>query len=445
MLMSLSGSQGMIKKRFFNGEKVVVKKSNYVDYTLELEKIALKQLGRLKMPHFCKLVDLKYKNGSPRLILKEINGSTLTEFSRDKSTSDEALLNVMYQTMIACEVMHRHLGMSHNDLHTGNVMIEPIKADVNVYRFENKTYAFETHGVCPVIIDFGFAYVKGLPKMITPACFTDIGYFPFEMDPLGDVRIFLANCISRLERWLEKPTNRSNDVIKFVDIARKLMYPLEFVNINKGWFENETFDSFMNYTKDVLFENYEKSNDKKEWGVFNPASECFDTGIELILANVEMKTESKSLVSKTEADCRKAFERFLEYWSDIPFDGTKDEELALFKKIMDKSDAFLTKTYGESILDILEIKRLAKVVTASLRDVLVPLAIKMSRDKSDKYSGIVARSMLEILDSFPKRAVHVDVDTVVNVYDCVNLDHYSATLTSQKDVDRIEAMICGLD
>jgi hypothetical protein len=146
--MCIEGTQGYISKvkvKLDENSEIdaLIKSSKYIDYTIELEYEMIKKLEILNMPHFVKMFGLSENN----LILKFV--SFLDE-PKPKSLSDfiktyefEISRNLIYNTLLACVCMHKHLKMSHNDLHSSNVLIEKTDYDAYIVYNDSKLVEFE--------------------------------------------------------------------------------------------------------------------------------------------------------------------------------------------------------------------------------------------------------------------------------------------------------------
>ena len=88
----------------------------------------------------------------------EVAATSLKEALKAGSLKASQKQSIVLQLACALEVAYRAIKFTHNDLHAGNVMLR--KCDPNIvfkYVIGGKTYAVPTHGVIPVIIDYGLS------------------------------------------------------------------------------------------------------------------------------------------------------------------------------------------------------------------------------------------------------------------------------------------------
>lgn len=442
--MAKYGSYGIVK--FFTEERVAEKRSQFVDYSLELESLAMISLKRLGMPHFCEMAEeLKYDGlRSPRLLMKLIDGSTLFAFLNGKSAKIPTYLDLVYQTMIACEMMHRHAGMSHNDLHTGNVMVTTTDVDVNVYRFEDKTYAFTSHGLQPIIIDFGFTYTNATKKMLTPSSCTDIGYFPFEKDFLSDVRLLLCGCLSDLTQFhLKRNFNFSNETTSFSKIVSKMFESLP-IYYSTGTFVDDTFVNLLNAVIKRIYGS-DLNRSKESWGVFNPTDEHenMHVAIKILMANVDVPEEvERDVEDPSTSELRSLFLDFVKDWKRVSakLDHFVSEEMLFLKHLFSEPTEYLIDTYGS--LDPLSVRvKLTKLVLELQRH--VNFVVNRIRDQKRKaYENVKIVSMLEVLDKIDRiRPVKISLNSKVAIYDCVGLKHETRVMNTRSDISKVRALL----
>ncbi len=86
------------------------------------------------------------------------NIGSLTEFIENKPIT--IVLSMIKQILI-CIRIFRKIECTHYDLHTENILIKKCPTNMVLqYNIDGHTFTIDTYGYIPVIIDFGFAYVK---------------------------------------------------------------------------------------------------------------------------------------------------------------------------------------------------------------------------------------------------------------------------------------------
>lgn len=163
------------------------------------------------------------------LLMEYIPGSkTLTEQVDFMSTAK--LFSAIRQTLLAIEIGYRNFGLVHYDLHTDNVLLTscPKKA-IFLYNLGDRQICVPTHGVIPVIIDYGFAYVKGSTQPLYQNLnHTDGGCLGCVADPRYDARIFLVNMADSMK--MKDPVKYG----KFYQEIRQIYQGLHY-HPTKGW------------------------------------------------------------------------------------------------------------------------------------------------------------------------------------------------------------------
>ncbi len=100
------------------------------------------------------------------VVLEFIAGKTFTHYIREQT--EDNIVNTLLQIIIALGFAQKYEEFVHYDFHTSNVMISPLP-DTSYYKYKagNEYLTLKTDINC-VIIDFGFARVKGVvyPKIV---------------------------------------------------------------------------------------------------------------------------------------------------------------------------------------------------------------------------------------------------------------------------------------
>lgn len=209
------GKTGILKHKK-NGELLVYKTSIGVDYSTRHESTIMNRIKGVRKwcPNFCEgigmIKTLVSYSSSRRLdpFTKEDGAKVymdvmLSEYipgskglsERVSFLNTRRLFSVIRQILTAIEIGYREFGLVHYDLHTDNILLVNCPEDaIFLYNLGDRQICIPTHGVVPVIIDYGFAYVKGSSEpLYMNMGFTDSGYLACVADPYYDARIFLVN------------------------------------------------------------------------------------------------------------------------------------------------------------------------------------------------------------------------------------------------------------
>lgn len=307
---SIQGVQSLTKKVSWKGVPAIQKISKYVDFTPELEFSAWQKLKLLNAtssvgscgtspaapsgpvphgaapsgpvvtcPHFCEIYEkapLSKKEVEFCLFFKEISlnwsnekrNVTLGDIIFESQHSPQAFINCVNQT-VAAILMLEKVGITHYDLHSDNVMITNANYDAHMYITPGeggafKVSVFETHGITPVIIDFGVSHVPD--SHLNATCmFTGSGFTPFMNDPLVDVRLLFTTVKKDFTEYLRKkaerrPTGKPQKNLKELISLKKynkyitsVFSPLKpLINQKTGWFKDKTFPSIINDLKSEI-------------------------------------------------------------------------------------------------------------------------------------------------------------------------------------------------
>jgi len=90
----------------------------------------------------------------------------LEDLLKDRELDDMQCISAMTQVVFALLTYQRAFQLTHNDLHTRNIMYSSTDAKYLFYRYNNQTYRVPTHGRVFKIIDFGRAIYKYRGKVL---------------------------------------------------------------------------------------------------------------------------------------------------------------------------------------------------------------------------------------------------------------------------------------
>jgi hypothetical protein len=191
------GLYGVVTPVTWNGKKAVRKRSNGVDYTMELEYYIGKKLNKLNCPHFARVYGfLPEADGIHSLVFERIEGPTASEWYDNHVNDDdfdEIMLSIDGRVLIAAAIIDEQYGIVHNDLHLNNIIMASTDADVCVYLFpDGKEYAFLTYWLVPVLIDFGLAFPGTASKrMLSSPIDQSMAYFPVKPSMKASIKTAL--------------------------------------------------------------------------------------------------------------------------------------------------------------------------------------------------------------------------------------------------------------
>ena len=266
--------------------KIVFKISQYINYLIQHEYCVMKGLNDLApyCPHFCKTIGTVLcevdsqckKTGNPFhittkypiekevLLMENIDESTkFYNYIKSDRVDEKILYSTVKQTLMAISIAQKKKQFSHYDLHSYNIMMKTCNENV-VFLYvldEDNQFCVPTYGHYPVIIDFGFSYIKDMengpcwPSM----AHTDVGFMSDRFDSLTDPKLFLVTVAEEI-----KNKRNSKTSIKFRNIVKNIFGNLK-IDWESGW---DTVDKkgASDYVTDMLngynkhsniFDNYD--------------------------------------------------------------------------------------------------------------------------------------------------------------------------------------------
>jgi hypothetical protein len=287
-IFSNGGKQGIVgvmETRENEEVKCVFKISQYVNHLIEHEYAVMNSLNDLAnvCPHFCQTygmieckvnplahgtanpfnIDGKHSVKKSVLLMEHLSPSTkFYNYLKNPSIPEKQIFSVIKQTLLAIAIAQRKKQFTHYDLHSNNVMITKCSRDlVMVYILdEENQFMIPTHGLYPVIIDFGFAYSKGLENgpCWPTLSHTEVGFMSCTFDPVADPKLFLITTSDEIKAY-----RNSKNAKKYRNIAKNLYGSLD-INLESGWdtdTEHSAPDEIIEFFEEYnigssLFENY---------------------------------------------------------------------------------------------------------------------------------------------------------------------------------------------
>lgn len=255
------GLVGLFSQTEDEKKQYVFKLSQYINYLIQHEDCVMKGLNELSpyCPHFCKSFGTilcatdprSGKKGNPfnlkaeHPIQKEV---LLCEFI-DKSckfynyiravdkVKEDVLYSSIKQVLMAIAIAQRKKEFAHYDLHSFNVMMRKCSRDVVfLYSLDDENqFVIPTYGHYPVIIDFGFSYIKDMKDgpLWPSMAHTCVGFMSDRFDWVADPKLFLVTVSAEI-----KDKRKSKKSKKLRRIVRNLFDPLD-IDWGSGWDESD--------------------------------------------------------------------------------------------------------------------------------------------------------------------------------------------------------------
>lgn len=161
-------------------------------------------------------------------------------------TLDEHV-SILKQLLIVLCCGQELLGFTHYDLHLDNVLVSTetfTKKDIAIFVLDDSNqFIVETHGMCPVMIDFEYSHVNNVDTQCASYDHTQYGLTPWRSDRFVDSRRLLYEYIEYLPK----------DVEYFV----QHMF-LNLCDSETGWLELENDDSIHDTICRWIYEKTDK-------------------------------------------------------------------------------------------------------------------------------------------------------------------------------------------
>ena len=253
------GKQGLVGLLRIKGTEylIVFKVSQYINHLAHHESIVMNSLNNIRdyCPHYCSGYGVikclinpdNRKSGNPFektpnnvekdvLLLEYIDNRANKLYSHIKNestTSDDVIYSTIKQTLMAVSVAQKECELSHYDLHSLNIMMRKCDKDVVfLYVFDDENqFVVPTRGYYPVVIDYGFSYVKEMEggPLWPSMAHTDVGFLSDRFDWVADPKLFLVTTSSDLINHRENKKSKL-----FRRIVKNIFKPLT-IDWDAGW------------------------------------------------------------------------------------------------------------------------------------------------------------------------------------------------------------------
>lgn len=307
------GKQGIVglMKSKDNDYLYLFKISQYINYLTEHELEVMTGLNSLSeyCPHFCRVFgnikckinpDCKktenpFEKKSRYLIEKNVlimeylkKSHKFFNYIKASHIDERILYSTIKQTLLAISIAQQKKRFSHYDLHSNNIMMKKCDKDL-VFLYvldEENQFCVPTHGICPILIDFGFSFINNMNNnYLWPSLgHTDVGFMSDRFDPITDMKLFLVTVSGEIHD--HRKTKNSK---KLLNIVKN-----NFNNLKLDW--NSGWDKiFRKSASDYVLKVLEKYN-KKSPLFTNCDNYCID-----ILQSLIIGKDNKIIYSKLES------------------------------------------------------------------------------------------------------------------------------------------------
>lgn len=469
------GKQGLTGIMTYKSDKnckYVFKLSQYINYLVEHEYTVMNGLTNISSycPHFCKCYGIiecnvdpdKRKSGNPFhtkdkkhqidktvLLMEYIEDSyKFCNYIKSEDINDSIIYSTIKQVLMAISIAQRKKEFTHYDLHSDNIMLKQCDKDLVILYIldEDNQFLVPTFGYYPVIIDYGFSYIKDMDNnYLWPSLsHTDIGFTSDRYDSIADPKLFLISVSDELVNYRKNKKSK-----KFRNIVKNIFEPLS-VQWDCGWddiFENSASD----YILELLDNNYGDSIIFKECENY-----CIDLLQSLIILPIENKSFDSLIIS---------FKSFIEEFVKIEKQiGNNFYNLYILKGIIDsardvRSDYYDKNTRNEALKKFRyacydKIEKVAKfcktkdihfekmlcslfVLANSIEGVYYEIIETKLDKKYKEYNKLKLNTPEQIygcIDVNMQDKYVYNKDTIILTINCVNED-FKALKLSEKDID----------
>lgn len=277
-----TGKQGILgtvtAKKEDSKLEFVFKFSQYINFVIREEWQVLNALTKLNWVHnYCRgygikrvLVDGDYKKKKNPLkitdkypiyqdilFMEHLEGCRkLFNYILNKDVENEVIFSQIKQTLCAVSIAQKHSKFTHYDLHSNNVLVKECNPNtLFLYILDpDNVHLIPSYGFYPVIVDFGFSYVKDMENgpLYGALAHTDVGFMSDRFDNMSDPRLFLTTVSHELQKY-----RRDGVAKKFRKLVRNIFKPIK-QDWEAGWDEVDDMPA-SDYVKTILDDSMDKS------------------------------------------------------------------------------------------------------------------------------------------------------------------------------------------
>ena len=352
-LFKNQGNQGIVGIFYINKQdECVFKISSTGESVLMHEEIVLKNLYNLSSfcPNFPvyidmieKQVDSNYYNRpdpfqvnslrKPRkkikvLLSEYIKSVKLARLIADKRVHDNMIYSCIKQVVFSMYIgQQSSKQLTHYDLHSSNVIVKNCDDNiVFVYIFKNERgeerwECVPSAGMCSVIIDYGYSYVKDIENkpLYSTMEYTELGYTSNCFDSVVDLQRFLISISIDLK--MHRTGNK---------LRKKIKKIYKGVDFDSGWEPHKNCRAKIN----KIFK-YDKNNihNKKKSIIFSYRNRFIESLQNLI--DLPLSFDSKEKKKNIIKDTKLAFIGFLKEWNKIEKEiRNEDDKISIMEGII---------------------------------------------------------------------------------------------------------------
>jgi len=352
-LFKNQGNQGIVGIFYINPkDECVFKISSTGESVLMHEELVLKNLYNLSSfcPNFPVYIDMIEKqvdsnyynqpnpfhrnsNRKPpkkiKVLLSEyIKSVKLARLISDERIQDNMIYSSIKQVLFSMYIGHQSANqLTHYDLHSSNVIVKNCDENiVFIYIFKNdkgeeRWECVPSMGLCSVIIDYGYSYVKDLENkpLYSTMEYTELGYTSNCSDSLVDIQRFLVSISMDLK--MHRDGTR---------LRKKIKKLFKGVDFDSGWETHKNCRGKIN----KLFK-YDKHNihNKKKSVIFSYKNRFIESLQTLI--DLPIYFDSKDKKKKITEDTKLAFIGFLKEWNKIEKEiRNEDDKISILEGII---------------------------------------------------------------------------------------------------------------
>ena len=287
-LFENQGKQGIvgIMETLNGGNEIVFKISQDINYTTEHEFSVMESLNKISSycPHFCKsvgmlegVVEPRYKKGSNPFNVKSKHGIKkkillieyikncykLYNYIKSRDVPEEILYSTIKQVLLALKIAQQKRKFTHYDLHSCNIIMKKCDKDLHIlYVIDNDNiFIVPSYGYYPVIIDYGFSYVKDMENrpLLPSLGHTNVGFNSYIFDTFSDPKLFLVTVADEIFEKRHSPQSK-----KFKRIVGNMFKNFK-IDWKSGWddFESESASDYIGRliktfdSRSKLFDEYD--------------------------------------------------------------------------------------------------------------------------------------------------------------------------------------------
>lgn len=179
---------------------------------------------------------------TPYVLYELVDNSMQTHIFISKCTESD-FLNIFSQVVLSLTYAWQEIGFSHNDLHTGNILIRELDQPIYItYPIGDETFGCYTKYIA-TFIDYGRGAIKYNDKYYGFA-YPEIDVLPERSYPVGDIFKFLGTCLLDIGFKKELKRGESDD---FFETKNKPVFNLikELLAFFLDGLENKAIDKFL--------------------------------------------------------------------------------------------------------------------------------------------------------------------------------------------------------